>query len=302
MRLLPQAEAGVGSAERLRGTGRAGVGVEHERGDGGELCGGRVRVFGFAQRAELLHLAQNWLEVLQSDAVGEIAGGGGWAAVSKLCLDCAQIVSRVPDVLGESAAEIMDAELGADSGALLQCLPLLGEAGRRSGRSARAMSAKDVDDGLLTVGTWRKFLDHFRDRGADRERLVHVALGVEGQRAEVRVVVRCADFGSGAMPKAEVSAEEQEESERGTGGVEELAALFVGGNGGARLRLMDARDRVADRERRGVDAFQPAEKTAETLRVRRARVLRELRRLPRLGGALDVIRGELCCGQLAEVG
>jgi hypothetical protein len=104
------------------------------------------------------------------------------------------------------------------------------------------------------------------------------------------------------MPKAEVSAEEQEESERGTGGVEELAALFVGGNGGARLRLMDARDRVADRERRGVDAFQPAEKTAETLRVRRARVLRELRRLPRLGGALDVIRGELCCGQLAEVG
>jgi len=93
------------------------------------------------------------------------------------------------------------------------------------------------------------------------------------------------------MPKAEVSAQEQEETEPGTGGVEELAALFVGGNRGARLRLMDARDRVADCERRGVDALQPAKKAAETLRVRRARVLRELRRLPRFGGTLDVIRG-----------
>ncbi len=95
------------------------------------------------------------------------------------------------------------------------------------------------------------------------------------------------------MAEAEVSAEEQEETERGTGGVEELAALFVGGNGGARLRLMDARDSVADGERRGVDAFEPAEETAETLRVRRARVLRELRRLPSLGGTLYVVGGEL---------
>lgn len=109
----------------------------------------------------------------------------------------------------------------------------------------------------------------------------------------MRVVVRGADFGGGAMAEAEVSAEEQEETERGTGGVEELAALFVGGNGGARLRLMDARDSVADGERRGVDAFEPAEETAETLRVRRARVLRELRRLPSLGGTLYVVGGEL---------
>ena len=266
------------------------------------MCGGCSRVFGFAQSAKLLHLAQNWLEVLQRDAVGEIACSGGGAAVSKLCLDCAEIVRGVPDVLGESAAEIVDAELGANSGALLEGLPLLGEPGRGSGLLAGAMLAEQVHDRLLAVDAWRKFLDHFCDRGADRERLVYVALGVEGQRVEVRVVVRGTDAGGGAMAKAEISAEEQEETEGRTGGVEELATLFVGRDGGARLRLMDARDGVADGERRGVDAFQPAEKTAETLRVGRARVLCELRRLPCFGGALDVIRGELCCGQLAEVG
>jgi hypothetical protein len=132
--------------------------------------------------------------------------------------------------------------------------------------------------------------------------LVHVAFGVEGQRVQVRVVVRGADFGGGAVTQSEVCAEEQEETERGRGGVEELAALLVGGDGGARLRLMDARDGVADGERRGVDALQPAEKAAETLRVGRARVLRELRRLPCFGGPLNVIGRELCCGQLAEVG
>ena len=213
--------------------------------------------------------------------------------MSKLCLDCAQIVGCVPNVFGESAAKIVDAELGANSGALLESLPLLGEAGRGSGQRAGAVFAEQVHDRLLAVDAWRKFLDHFGDRGADRERLVHVALGVEGQRAEVRVVIRGADFGGGAMPEAEVCAEEQEETEGGTGGVEQLAALFVGGDGGAWLRLMDARHGVAYGERRGVDALQPAEKTAETLRVGRARVLRELRRLPRLGGALNVISGEL---------
>ena len=63
------------------------------------------------------------------------------------------------------------------------------------------------------MGSWRsmpgrKFVDHFRDRSADRERLVHVALGVERQGAEVRVVIRGADFCGGAMAEAEVSAEE----------------------------------------------------------------------------------------------
>lgn len=94
---------------------------------------------------------------------------------------------------------------------------------------------------------------------------MHVALGVEGQRAEVRVVIRRADFRRGAVPEAEIAAEEQEESERGTGGVEELAAFFVSRNCGARLRLMDARDGVADGERRGVDALQPVKETAEAL-------------------------------------
>ncbi len=103
------------------------------------------------------------------------------------------------------------------------------------------------------------------------------------------------------MPEAEVPAEEQEETERGRGGVEDLAALFVGGDGGARLRLADARDGVADGERRGVDALQPAEETAETLRVRRACVLREAGRFPCFGCALNVISGELSWTQLAEV-
>lgn len=301
LRFLAQAEASVGIAKRLRGTGRAGVRIVHQ-GDGGGELGSRVRGFGFAEGAELLHLAQNWLEVLQGDAIGEIAGRGGGAAVSELRLDCAKIVSRVPDVFGERAAKIVDAEFGANSGAFFECFPLLGETRRGSWLSAGAMLAKQVHDRLLTVDAGGKVLDDFRDRGADRERLVHVSLGVEGQSAEVRVVIRGADFRGGAMAEAEVSAEEQEETEGRTGGFEQLAALFVGGNGGARLRLMDARNGVADGERRGVDALQPAEKTAETLRVCRARVLRELRRLPCFGGALNVISGELRWTQLAEVG
>ena len=104
------------------------------------------------------------------------------------------------------------------------------------------------------------------------------------------------------MTESEVGAEEKEETERGAGGFEELPAFFVGGDGGARLWLVDARDGVADGERRGADAFEPAEKTAQTLRVSRPRVLREVRRLPRGGGTLDVISGELRCGQLAEIG
>jgi hypothetical protein len=65
---------------------------------------------------------------------------------------------------------------------------------------------------------------------------------------------------------------------------------------------MDARHSVADGERGGVDALQPAQESAETLRVSGARVLRELRRLPGGGGALDVIGGELRGLKLAEVG
>ena len=104
------------------------------------------------------------------------------------------------------------------------------------------------------------------------------------------------------MAQSEIGAEEQEETEVGLGGFEDLPAFFVGGDGGARLRLVNARDGVADGERGDTDAFEPAEKTAQTLRVSRARVLRELRRLPACGRTLDVIGSELRGRQLAEVG
>lgn len=303
LRFIAQAETCFWIAKRLRGTGRACVGVVCDRLRRGELGGGVcVGGFGFAQGAELLHLAQDGLEVLQRDAIGEIAGRGGGAAVSELCLDCAEIVGCVPDIFGESAAEIVNAELGANSGALLQSLPLLGETRCGSGRRAGVMRAEQVNDRLLAVDILRELLDDFRDGGADGKRLVHVALGVERQRAEVAVVVGGADFRGGAMAQAEIGAEEQEETEVRLGGFEDLPALFVGGDGGARLRLVDARDGVADGERSDSDAFEPAEKTAQTLRVSRARVLRELRRLPGGGGALDVISGELRGRQLAEVG
>ena len=269
----------------------------------GELGGGVcVGGFGFAQSAELLHLAQDGLEVLQRDAIGEIAGRGGGAAVSELCLDCAEIVSCVPDIFGEGAAKIVDAELGANSGATFQSLPLLGETRGGSGLRAGTVRAEQVDDGLLAVDFLGELLDDFGDGGADGERLVHVALGVERQSAEVRIVVGGANLRGGAMAKAEIGAEEQEETEVGLGGFEDLPAFFVGGDGGARLRLVNARDGVADGERGDTDAFEPAEKTAQTLRVSRARVLRELRRLPACGRTLDVIGSELRGRQLAEVG
>lgn len=55
-------------------------------------CSRGVVLRGCWQSAELLHLAQDGLEVLERDALGEIAGRGGGAAVSELCLDCAQVV------------------------------------------------------------------------------------------------------------------------------------------------------------------------------------------------------------------
>lgn len=173
----------------------------------------------------------------------------------------------VPDVLGEGAAKIVNAELGADSGALLQGLPLFGESGRGSGLRAWAMWAEEVDDRLLAVDACRELLDDFSDSGGDWKGLVHVAFGVEGQRAEIWVVIRRADLGGGAMAQAEIGAQQQEEAEMRGGGFEDLPAFFVGGDGGARLRLMNFRDGVADGERRGSDAFEPAEKTAQTLGV-----------------------------------
>lgn len=232
--------------------------------------------FGFAQGAELLHFAQDGLEVLQGDAVREIAGGCSGAAVSELCLDGAEIVRCIPDILGESAAEIVNAELGPNSGALLQCLPLLGETRSRTWLSAGTVCAKEVHDGGLTVDAGRKLLDHVRDLGADWQGLVHVAFGVEGQRAKVGVVIRGADTGGGAVAKAEIGAEQQEETEVWARGFEDLPAFFVGGDGGARLRLMNSRDSIAYGEGRDADAFQPAQKTAQALRVGGARVLREV--------------------------
>lgn len=208
----------------------------------------------------------------------------------------------VPDVFGKSASKIVNAELGANSGALLQGLPLFSETRRGTWLRAWAMCAKKIHDGFLAVDALRKFLDHLCDRGADRERLVDVALGVEGQCAETRVVIRGADSGGGAMAQAEIGAEEQEETEVCAGSFENLPAFFIRRDGGARLGLMNFRDGVADGERRDSDAFEPAQKTAQTLRVSGSRVLRELRRSPAGGGALDVIGGELRGTQLAEIG
>lgn len=104
------------------------------------------------------------------------------------------------------------------------------------------------------------------------------------------------------MAQPEIGAEQQEEAERRARGFEQLATFFVGGDGGARLGLVDARDGVADGERSDADAFEPAQEAAQTLRVSRTRVLRELRRFPGVGGALDMVGGELRGRQLAEVG
>lgn len=104
------------------------------------------------------------------------------------------------------------------------------------------------------------------------------------------------------MAQAEIGAEKQEETEGRSRGFEQLAAFFVGGDGGARLRLVNARNGVTDGERRNSDAFEPSQKTAQTLRVGRSRVLREACRFPCGGGALHVIGGELRGRQLAEVG
>ena len=97
------------------------------------------------------------------------------------------------------------------------------------------------------------------------------------------------------MAEAEIGTEEQEETEGGRGGGEELAALLVGGDGGARLGLVDAGDGVTERGRSSGDAFQPAHKAAQALGVSGARVLGEALP-PVLGDALDArgreLRGE----------
>ncbi len=78
------------------------------------------------------------------------------------------------------------------------------------------------------------------------------------------------------MTESEVGAEQQEESERRRSGVEELAAFFVGGDGGARLRLMDFGHGVADGGRSGGNALQPVDEATETLGVSGAGVLGEV--------------------------
>jgi len=103
------------------------------------------------------------------------------------------------------------------------------------------------------------------------------------------------------MAQAKIGAEEQEETERRSRGVEQLPALFVSGDGGARLRLVNARDRVGNSGGSSGDAFEPSDKATKTLGVGRARVLSEARRLPGGSRTLDVIGSELRWGQGAEI-
>jgi len=221
--------------------------------------------------------------------------------VSELCLDGAQIVSGGPHVFGDGAAEIVDAEIGANSGFALEGVPLLGEARVGTGLGAGAVRAEEVDHGRVAVRMTREGFEDGGDFGAYGQRLMNVALGVEADGAEMGIVIGGRDAGRGAVTETEIGAEQQKETERGTGGFEELTAFLIGGDGGAGLGLMDAGDGVAERGGSGGDAFEPVDEAAQALGVSGARVLGEAR-APGGDDAMDAIGGELRRHQAAVIG
>ncbi len=109
--------------------------------------------------------------------------------MSELGLHGADIVSGVPDVFGEGAAEIVDAEIGTNSGAGFEGLPLLGEARPGTGSLSGAMFAKQVDDWSEAIGGDGQRLKDLFDFCGDGQSLVDVAFGVERQRVEFGIVV-----------------------------------------------------------------------------------------------------------------
>ncbi len=206
----------------------ASVGAEH----GFDLALPLVLVFAGSGGAELRDLDQRLVEFLGGEILREVLRGGGDAAVSKLVLHGAEVVGCLPDILSDGAAKIMDAEFGANSGSLLERFPLLGEARARAGAVAGEIaSAEDVHDWRVGIGAGRERGEGGGDLRRDRERLVHVALGVEGHGAVLRVVVGRRERGRGAVAESEIGAEQDEEAKRRTSGGEQLAAFFVGGDG-----------------------------------------------------------------------
>lgn len=223
---------------------------------------------------------QDGFEVLQLDAVGEVAGGGGGAAVAELGLDSTQIVGGFPDVFGEGAAKVVDAELGADAETFFEARPLLEHAGILAGTVPGLRSgAKQVDDGLVAVGEGGEGVEDASDGGCDGQGLVGVAFGGEAQGARGCVVVGEAHTGGGAVADPEVAAEHEEEFHWRSRGVEESSAFIIRCNNCSRLRLVDAADGAGDGERGLADFFEPAEKSAKAFGVGGASVLRVVRPL-----------------------
>ena len=187
----------------------------------------------------------------------------------------------------------MDAEIGANSAAGLECFPLLGEAWVWAGAIAWLIfCAEGIHDGRVRIDAGGKRLKFREECGREWKRLVHVALGVEGHSVLLRVVGGRRDAGGGAVPDAEIGAEEQEESQRRRGGVEDLTALVVGGDRAPCGGLHGFWDGVRERGAGESVALQPEDEAAETLRVSGASVLR-VASAPGVGGGLDVVSGQL---------
>ena len=173
--------------------------------------------------------------------------------------------------------------------------------GRGPGRlPGRLPSRRRFTTGVLAVGSaLRKLVEGLGDLGRDRERLVHVALGVEGQVRSFRVEVGRRDGGRGAVAEAEIGAEQDEEAERGICGGEDLAAFFVGGDGGPGCGRADVWRGVGDGGASSGDALKPEEEALDAFRVVGASVLRVLAS-PRIDGRLNVVGGQLR-GELAAL-
>ncbi len=239
-------------------------------------------------RAESFDHGGDGLEFLERDAIGEITGGGGGAAVSKLGLHTADIERGLPDVFGHGAAKVVDAELGAEFEFFLELLPLLGEALRFASWCA---AAELVDHRELGIGVGIERGERSGDARGHRKRLLHLAFGEEGDRVGVWIVVGRRHFAGGLVADARVGDELEEEVESAFGVGEDEIALGVGRDRGAGFGLMEFGDRAVEVRRRVVDLREITEEADEAFGVGAFGVRAEFG--PREGGRADRMRREL---------